>query len=169
MLEKEEVYKVLDHFRRRVIKEAKSNLTRLGKNASSDLYGSLDSELDVHKQSFSLQFFMMDYGEYIDKGVSGKKRRYNTPYSYTNKQPPSRAFEKWIKQKGIQPRDRETGRFMKTKTLSYLIARSVFNNGIKPSMFFTKPFEREFLKLDEELLDAFGLDIDEFLEQTLNA
>ena len=36
-------------------------------------------------------------------------------------------------------------------------------------MFFTKPFEREFAKLDQDLVEAFGLDIDEFLEQTLNA
>lgn len=168
MLKQEEVYKVLDKFRREVIKQARRNLTRLNKNASKDLHSSLDSELDVHRQSFSLQFFMMPYGEYIDKGVSGKKRKYNTPYSYTNKMPPSRVFEKWIRQKGIRGRN-EKGQFMKVKTLSYLIARSIFNKGIKPSLFFTKPFEREFAKLDEELITAFGLDIDEFLEQTLNA
>lgn len=168
MLDQEEVYKVLDKFRRSVIKQAKSNLSRLNKNASKDLHSSLDSDLDVHKNSFSLQFFMMEYGEYLDKGVSGKRKKYNTPYSYTTKRPPSRVFEKWIRQKGIQGRNKK-GQFMKVKTLSFLIARSVFNNGIKPTMFFTKPFEREFAKLDADLLEAFGLDIDEFLEQTLNA
>ena len=168
MLDQDKTKKVLDSFRRRVIKEARRNLTRLNKNASKDLHSSLDSELEVHKQSFSLQFFMMEYGEYLDKGVSGKRRKYNTPYSYTNKRPPSRVFEKWIRQKGIVGRNKK-GQFMKVKTLSYLIARSVYNNGIKPSMFFTKPFEKEFMKLDTELIEAFGLDIDEFLEQTLNA
>lgn len=168
MLEQEEVYKVLDKFRRRVIAEARRNLSRMGKNASKDLHSSLDSELDVHKQSFSLQFFMMEYGEYVDKGVSGKRKKYNTPYSYTSKRPPSRVFEKWIRQKGIRGRN-EKGQFMKVKTLSYLIARSIYNNGMKPSLFFTKPFEREFARLDEELVEAFGLDIDEFLEQALNA
>ena len=168
MLDKENVYQVLDKFRKRVIAEARKNLTRMNKNASKDLHSSLDSELNVSKQSFSLQFFMMEYGEYLDKGVSGKKKKYNTPYSYTNKMPPSKVFEKWVKQKGIQGRDKK-GRFIKRKSLTYLIARSVFNNGIKPSMFFTKPFEREFDKLDNDLIEAFGLDIDEFLEQTLNA
>ena len=94
MLEQEEVYKVLDKFRRSVIKQAKSNLTRLNKNASKDLHSSLDSELKVHRQSFSLQFFMMEYGEYLDKGVSGKKKKYNTPYEYTNQVPSGRHFEK---------------------------------------------------------------------------
>ena len=168
MLDQEHVYKVLDKFRKRVITEARKNLTRLKKNASSDLYGSLDSELDVNPRSFSLQFFMADYGKFVDEGVSGKNKKYNTPYSYTTKMPPPRAFEKWISTRGIQGRDKK-GRFMSHKTLSFLIARSVFNNGMKPSLFFTKPFEREFMKLDNELLEAFGLDIDEFLEQTLNA
>lgn len=168
MLDQQHVYQVLDKFRKRVITEARKNLTRLGKNASSDLYGSLDSELDVNPRSFSLQFFMADYGKFVDEGVSGKNKKYNTPYSYTTKMPPSRVFDKWIKTKGIKGRDKK-GRFMSHKTLSFLIARSIFNNGMKPSLFFTKPFEREFLKIDNELLEAFGLDIDEFLEQTLNA
>ena len=161
-------YDILDKFRKRVIAEARRNLTRMNKNASKDLHSSLDSELSVGPNSFSLQFFMMEYGEYIDKGVSGKKKKYNTPYSYTNKMPPSRVFDKWVRQKGIQGRDKK-GRFITNKSLTYLIARSVFNNGLKPSLFFTKPFEREFAKLDQELVEAFGLDIDEFLESVLNA
>lgn len=169
MLSKEHVYDTLDKFRKRVIAEARKNLTRMNKNSSKDLHSSLDSELEVSRQSFSLQFFMMEYGEYVDKGVSGKKKKYNTPYSYTTKMPPSRVFDKWMIRKGLDGvRDKE-GKFIKRKSLSYLIARSVFNNGLKPSLFFTKPFEREFMKLDKDLLEAFGLDIDEFLEQTLNA
>lgn len=168
MLDQENVYKILDKFRKRVIAEARRNLTRMNKNASKDLHSSLDSELAVSPRSFSLQFFMADYGKFIDEGVSGKKKRYNTPYYFKSKMPPPRVFDKWAKQRGIQGRDKK-GRFITQKSLSFLIARSVFNNGIKPSMFFTKPFEREFMKLDQDLLEAFGLDIDEFLEQTLNA
>ena len=176
MLDQQHVYQVLDKFRKRVITEARKNLTRLKKNASSDLYGSLDSELDVNPRSFSLQFFMADYGKFVDEGVSGKNKKYNTPYEYTTKMPPPRVFDKWMIRKGIVPRDKG-GKFAKRsidsvgfkKSLSFLIARSIFYNGMKPSLFFTKPFEREFLKIDNELLEAFGLDIDEFLEQTLNA
>ena len=168
MLDQEHVYKVLDKFRKRVITDARKNLTRLGKNASSDLYGSLDSELEVSRNSFSLQFFMADYGKFVDEGVSGKNKKHNTPYEYTTKMPPPRVFDKWMVRRGIAPRD-TGGKFTSRKSLSYLIARSVFNNGLKPSLFFTKPFEREFMKLDNDLLEAFGLDIDEFLEQTLNA
>lgn len=168
MLNQDRTRDILDKFRKRVIAEARKNLTRMNKNTSKDLHSSLDSELEVSKNSFSLQFFMLDYGKFVDEGVSGTKKKYNTPYSYTTKMPPSKVFDKWIVRRGIAPRD-EGGKFKSRKSLSYLIARSVFQNGLKPSLFFTKPFEREFMKLDEDLIEAFGLDIDEFLEQTLNA
>ncbi len=36
---------------------------------------------------------------------------------------------------------------------------------LKPTMFFTKPFEDAFLRLPEDVIEKFGLDVDEFLEQ----
>ena len=81
--------------------------------------------------------------------------------------PPSKVFEQWVKNKGIKGRDKK-GRFITTKSLTFLIARGIFNNGIKPSLFFTKPFENEYKKLSNDLVEAFGLDIDEFLKYTVN-
>ena len=43
---------------------------------------------------------------------------------------------------------------------------SIYKKGIKPSLFFTKPFEQAFKKLPEELTEAFGLDIRNFLQYT---
>jgi len=156
----------LNAFRKHVITEARKNLTRNKKNASKTLYNDLDSFLKVSANSFELGFTMPLYGEFQDQGVSGKKKKYNTPFSYTNKMPPSDVFEAWIKRKGIKGRDKK-GRFITHKTLSYLIARSVFNNGIKPSLFFTRPFELAYKRLGDDIIEAFGLDIDEFLEYTL--
>jgi hypothetical protein len=110
---------------------------------------------------------MSPYGQFVDKGVSGKKKKYNTPFSYKSKMPPSSVFEKWIKNKGIKGRNKK-GQFITSKSLSYLIARSIFNKGIKPSLFFTKPFNNEYKKLSNDLVEAFGLDIDKFLNYTLN-
>lgn len=157
----------LELFEKRVIQQAKSNLTKQKKKASGNLYNSIDSELNVHKQSFSLEFMMSPYGQFVDKGVSGKKKKYNTPFSYKSKMPPSSVFEKWIKNKGIKGRNKK-GQFITSKSLSYLIARSIFNKGIKPSLFFTKPFNNEYKKLSNDLVEAFGLDIDKFLNYTLN-
>jgi hypothetical protein len=156
----------LNAFRKHVITEARKNLTRNKKNASKTLYNEMSSFLKVSKNSFELGFEMPIYGQFQDQGVSGKKKKYNTPFSYKSKMPPSKIFEDWIKRKGIKGRDKQ-GRFITHKTLSYLIARSVFNNGIKPSLFFTRPFELAYKRLGDDIIESFGLDIDEFLQYTL--
>jgi hypothetical protein len=156
----------LNAFRKHVITEARKNLTRNKKNASKTLYNEMSSFLKVSKNSFELSFDMPIYGEFQDKGVSGVKKKYNTPFSYKSKMPPLDVFEAWIKRKGIKGRDKR-GRFITNKSLSYLIARSVFNNGIKPSLFFTRPFELAYKRLGDDVINAFGLDIDDFLAFTL--
>ena len=156
----------LNAFRKHVITEARKNLTRNKKNASKTLYNDMSSFLKVSKNSFELGFEMPIYGQFQDQGVSGKKKKYDTPFSYKKKMPPSDVFEAWIKRKGIKGRDKR-GRFITNKSLSYLIARSVFNNGIKPSLFFTRPFELAYKRLGDDIIEAFGLDIDEFLKYTL--
>ncbi len=156
----------LNAFRKHVITEARKNLTRNKKNASKTLYNDMNSFLKVSKNSFELGFEMPIYGQFQDQGVSGIKKKYDTPFSYKKKMPPLDVFEAWIKRKGIKGRDKR-GRFITNKSLSYLIARSVFNNGIKPSLFFTRPFELAYKRLGDDVIQAFGLDIDEFLEYTL--
>ena len=163
-----EVQKELELFKKRVIQQAKSNLTKMGKNSTGALHKGLKGDVTVFSTgNFALEFDLGKYGEFQDKGVSGKKKKYDTPFSYKNKMPPSKVFEQWVKNKGIKGRDKK-GRFITTKSLTFLIARGIFNNGIKPSLFFTKPFENEYKKLSEDLVTAFGLDIDEFLKYTVN-
>ena len=146
----------LNKFRDYVISQAKANLTRQRKNVSKGLYNSIKGNVKANPNSFEMDFSMEDYGFYQDKGVSGIKKKYNTDYKYTNKMPPAKAFDKWVVRKGLAPR--EKGKFKNRKSLSFAIARSVYINGIKPSLFFTKPFEKAFKRLPEDLVEAFGLD-----------
>ena len=156
----------LRDFAKSVIRNAKRNLKRKKSN-TRNLEGSLDYDLKVHKNSFSLSFYMLPYGEFVDQGVSGKKKKYNTPFSFKSKMPPSKPIDKWIRQRGIKGRGKD-GRFITNKSLSFLIRRSIFNNGIKPSLFFTRPFENAFKKLPNELIEQFGLDVDNFIDETLS-
>ena len=155
-MQKTEVQKELEKFRDYVISQSRSNLSRLKKNSSKRLYQSIKGDVKAMPNSMSIQFSMEDYGIFQDVGVSGKKKKYNTPYSYKSKMPPPKAFDKWIVRKGLAPR--EKGKFKSRKGLSFAIARSVFMNGIKPSLFFTKPFEAAYKKLPEELVEKYGLD-----------
>ena len=163
----ENVQKELNAFAKYVISQSRANLTRAKKNSSKQLYNSLDSDLKVSENSFSLSFLMEDYGVFQDKGVSGVKKKYNTPYSYTTKMPPPSKMDKWIVRRGIAPRD-DKGKFISRKSLQFMIARSIFNNGIKPSLFFTKPFKKAFKNLDKDIVKAFKLDVEQLLETTIN-
>lgn len=174
MLNKEETQKQLDKFRKYVIQQAKSNLSKSKKNSSKKLYDSINGVSKVNPNSISLYFEMLDYGLYQDKGVQGLKSNYlenkNTPYSY-KKGVPSRQMiknlDKWIVRKGIAPRDSK-GRLMNRKGLKFAIAKSIFNKGIKASLFFTKPFEKAYKNLPNELISAYGLDITKIFTDTID-
>ena len=165
-MKKSEVQKSLERFRNHVISVSRRNLTRLRKNTSKKLYDSLKGNLKVSTNSFELEFSMEDYGLFQDKGVSGTKKKYNTPYSYKSKMPPVKAFDKWLVRKGIAPR--KNGKFASRKSLAFLIARSVYRNGIKPSLFFTKPFEAAYKNLPQELIEKYGLDAIDLYNQQIN-
>jgi hypothetical protein len=155
----------LNKFRDYVVSQAKSNLTRQGKNSSKSLYNSIKGNVKANPNSFEMDFSMEEYGFYQDKGVSGIKKKYNTDFKYTNKMPPAKAFDKWVVRKGLAPR--EKGKFKSRKSLSFAIARSVYINGIKPSLFFTKPFEKAIKRLPDDLVEAFGLDAIKLFNNTV--
>lgn len=162
------VQQELNRFAKYVISQSRANLTRGKKNSSKELYNSLKSNLNVSPNSFGLKFLMEDYGVFQDKGVSGKKVKYNTPFSYKDKMPPPSKLDKWIVRKGLKgTRDKE-GRFISRKSLQFMIARSIFNKGIKPSMFFTKPFKKAFDNLPKDIVEAYKLDVEELIKYTTN-
>ena len=154
-----ETQKALNAFGKYVVQQSRSNLTKNKKNSTKKLYDSLDYEVNVGANDLSVIFSMEDYGKFQDLGVSGVKKKYNTPYSYTSKMPPAKAFSDWVVRKGLEGIRDEKGRFIKRKSLQFLIARSIYNKGIKPSLFFTKPFEKAFERLPQELQEKFGIDL----------
>ena len=162
------VQQELNRFAKYVITQSKANLTKGKKNSSKALYNSLDYDINVSPNSFSLSFLMEDYGVFQDKGVSGIKKKYNTPYSYTNKMPPPSKMDKWIVRKGLKGVRGKDGKFLPRKTLQFLVARSIFFKGIKPSLFFTKPFKKAFTNLDKDIIKAYQLDVEELLKFTTN-
>jgi hypothetical protein len=161
-----EVRKELEKFKNAVIKESRNNLKNMRKDTFGKLSKSLRGQVKVSKNSFEFDFMMEEYGIYQDKGVSGIKKKYNTPHKYTNKMPPTKALDKWIVKKGIAPRD-DKGKFLSREGLKFAIARKIYINGIKPSLFFTKPFEKYYKRLPNQLITKYGLDLDKFIEFSL--
>lgn len=159
-MEVNNVKNALEQFSRGVVEKAKRNLP------NGRLQKSIGYELEIHKNSFSLSFLMEDYGKFQDLGVSGKEKKFNTPYSFKNDMPHPKVFDKWTIKRGLAPRSK-TGQFQSRKSLKFALSRHIFKNGIKPKMFFTNPFKSEFQELPKELVEMYGLDVENFIKFTL--
>jgi hypothetical protein len=169
----DETREALNKFAKYVIQQSRSNLTKSDKNVSKELYNSLDYDLTVSKNSFSLSLLMEDYGVFQDKGVKGKTssaKAPNSPFQFGSgtgkKGGLTNGIDKWVRRRRFQFRDKK-GKFMSYQSTAFLITRSIYNKGIKPSMFFTKPFEKAFKGLNEELIKAYALDVEKFMATTI--
>ena len=175
-MDNKQTYKYLNDFAKYVIQQSRSNLTKSNKNSSKSLYNSLDSEIEVSANSFRLAFLMEDYGKFIDKGVQGSnpngikkgvQKAPNSEYRFKSKSIPTKVLDKWVIKKGIAPRNK-SGKFLSREGLKFAIAKSIALQGIRPSLFFTRPFEAAFQNLPDELVQAYGLDVEQFLKYTIN-
>ena len=173
---------VLEAYKKYVIQQARSNLSKGNKNYSKNLYNNIKGEILEENNYFILGFEMPDYGFYQDEGVKGAdptqvsknakikgQQAPNSRFSFKTKRPPSTLIEQWAKKRNIRLRDAK-GRYTKGnyKTIGIIIAKNIWARGIKPSLFFTKPFEAGYKKyIDTDLIKAFGSDIDTLIDYTL--
>lgn len=160
---------VLNKFGKYVTSQAKANLTRQKRNVGKTLYNSIGYDFKVNRASgkFYFKFYMEDYGQYQDLGVHGKKSSpisaQGSPFKYTNKMPPPKAFGQWAIKRGLDGvRDKKTGRFISRKSLQYAIARSIYNHGIPATKFFSKPFGVAFKNLPPDIVSAFKIQQSDF-------
>ena len=173
MLADKSIQEELNKFAKYVIQQSRSNLSKSDKNVSKELYNSLGYNVEVTSKGAELGFSMEQYGEFQDKGVRGKSssaKAPNSPFRFGSgtgkKGGLTNSIDKWVRRRGIQFKDRKSGRFLSYQSTAFLISRSIYQKGIKPSLFFTKPFEEAFEKLPVEVLEAFGLDMDDFFGYT---
>lgn len=166
MLERDNVKKELNLFGKEVVSKSRFNFRP--HNASGKGARTIKYDLEVFKSgSFSLTFSMADYMEYQDKGVSGKQRKFATPYRYTTKKPPAGAFDRWSIRRGIAPRN-EQGQFLKRKQVNFALSNYIYKMGITPKKFFTNAFKMAFKDLPDDLIEAYGLDVEVLIKTTLN-
>jgi hypothetical protein len=170
----------LDRFSKRVINTAKENLRHDKKRVTSVLYNSIKPQLKVSARSFSLTFKLGAYGQFVDKGVKGanpngsarwRQKAPNSPFKFKSSKTSinTSSLDTWMKIKGIKPKNLKGQKSINQNSLRYLIGRSIHGQGIKPSLFFTKAFEKEYKNLSKGLITTFGLDVvEEFRNFTLD-
>ena len=174
MLNNTETLNTLQAFNKYVIQQARTNLTKGNKNVSKKLYDSLKAQTKVNPNSIENYIEMEQYGQFLDLGVKGKvssQRAPNSPFKYGSgtgkKGGLTEGIRGWVKARRFQFKNRETGKFMSYEQTAQLITRSIYLKGTKPTLFFSKPFAKGFESLPEELIKAYGLDIESFLKFTL--
>lgn len=171
----EHTQKTLEKFRDYVIQQSRSNLTKGNKNASKNLYNQIKGDVKVSKNSFELSFDMPIYGQFQDKGVKGKfasLKAPNSPFKFGSGTGPkgglTKGIKEWVKRRGFQFRDKKSGRFLSYEQTAFLISRSIYTTGLRPSLFFTKPFEAGYKKyIDDDLINQFALDVEDLMQFTL--
>ena len=162
------IERYLNSFGKQVVNRSKANLGK-AKGGNTKLAQSIKFEVKTDPDGFVVKFYMADYGTFLDKGVSGNKKKQSyknyenqtesSPYSYTTKQPPADILSKWIKKKGIKGRDKKTGRFISNMSLAFLIGRKIKRDGIKSLSFFQKPLGLGMKQFGKHLLGAITTDI----------
>ena len=159
---------ILNKYGKYVVQQSKSNLTK-DKKGGGDLYNSVSYKIEKSEDDFLLDFLMEDYGAFVDRGVKGKTSTYPqtsaalSKFQYGSGTGPKGGLTKginaWLKKKRFQFRDKK-GRFMSYESMTYLIARSIYNKGIEATEFFSKPFDRVLKEVPIELVKAFKLDVE---------
>tara|TARA_R110000787_G_scaffold114708_2_gene224530 strand:+ start:63 stop:632 length:570 start_codon:yes stop_codon:yes gene_type:complete len=175
------VENALNKFGKYVIQQSKSNLSKDNMN-SGDLYNTLAYDLTNEQSAFLLDFIMEDYGMFQDAGVFGKNpslvkngkqkgkhtdsvftgaKGIKNKFSYNLKMPPLSPLMNWAKYKNIRFRDSK-GQYKRGnyKTIGFWLQKRIFAQGLKPTLFFSKPFKAAFNRLPEDLLKAFKLDVE---------
>lgn len=155
----------LDKFQKYVVSQSKRNLTLKNKNVSKKLYNSIKGDVKQSPNSIQVLFTMLEYGFFQDQGVKGvKSGRSLSGFAYKDKMPPAQAFDQWNIKRGFAPRDKN-GKFLSRKSLNFAMARHVYNYGIKPTEFFSKPFDQAFKNLPQEVVETYGLEADRLFDQ----
>ncbi len=164
----ENIENYLNSFGKQVVNRAKGNLQK-SKGGGTNLESSIRFEIVSDAKGFTVQFYMESYGTFVDKGVSGnkKKRKFkdyknqliSSPYSYTSKQPPPNILAKWISKKGIKGRDKKSGKFISNLSLAFIIGRKIKRDGIQGISFFQKPLALGLKQYGKDLLGALKEDI----------
>ena len=151
----ENTQKALNKFGKYLVKESRKNLTRKKKNVTNSLYESLDFDVKAMPNSFEFDFLMNEYGEWVDKGRKAGK---NPPFS---------PLRKWVQDRRIQFRSNK-GKFQSYDQTAWAIVKSIGKKGIPASNFYSRPFNLGYAKLPNEIVEAYALDVEDFLEFTID-
>jgi hypothetical protein len=162
MIPREEAAAILDDFAKKVIQQARRNLTIFSGNKTLSLHKSFERDIEVFQEGIDVVITANDYWKFKNYGVKGivsgnslKGFRFKSKGGLKGMPPPS-AFK-----------TDKINRLVSDQQ-AFASAVNVFKFGIKPTEFFTRPFKEAFDKLAKELEEAYAIDVEEYLHTTLD-
>lgn len=167
--------KSLNDFAKKVVSNARRNLTSRKKNVTKRLHKSIRYEIIIKDDNkMAVMFRMEDYGQYQDLGVKGAKpsmikngrqKAPNSPFEFGSgkgKGSLRKALDRWIVKRGIAPRSK-SGKFMSRDGIKFAMAKSIYFQGIKPSYFFRDAVDKAYDKFPDEIANVVSRDIEGLL------
>ena len=80
-----ELKKVLGGYAKFLVNQSRANLEEEGKNSSGNLSNSIRQVVEMKPNGFELIIYGLDYGKFVDQGVSGTSsvdKAPNSPYKF---------------------------------------------------------------------------------------
>ena len=164
-----------------VVKKARKNLKNKQTN-SNTLYRNIDYVVTSTRNTVEVDWFFGsadDYWEFVDQGVvgsggfkgSGKMRGQGSPFKFKGKNIARGVVAKWIANKPLRLRGVD-GKFMEKNqqninSAAFLIGRAIAQRGLTRTLFFTKPYDKEAMKYEDRIVQAFADDLEIELEQNI--
>jgi hypothetical protein len=165
-LELEATQKALSKFGKDVIIKAATYLqTRKRGYDTGKLMKSLDYDLGVAANSISLKIRMEDYGLAINEGRGKSGGGSGVLYP---------KILEWVKRKGLRPRNSKgqyeawRNKAQQQRGIAYVVTRKIHRFGYKGTGFFDDAFAQSYKKLPKKLTQAFALDLENFLNFTID-
>mgnify|MGYP000017545597 CR=1 FL=1 len=147
-------------------------LDTINKTNTGNLAKSLRFEVRRDAEAIIMEFKGANYSEFVRLGVQGigpgRNKAPGSPFKFgsgkhTGTSTLRGAIDKWVITKGLGGTRDKKGRFIKRKSLVYLISRSIYRFGIRPTNFVFPFFKRM-----DELTALIGTGLaDEIREQII--
>ena len=162
----EDLISTLNTWGESVVQDMVVFLDTINKTNTGQLANSLRASARIEGEKIYLEFFGADYSEYVRQGVQGSvssAKAPNSPFRFGTgsgeKGGLGRAVDRWVITKGIDGIRDEKGRFIKRKSLVFLISRKIYRFGIQPTNFIFPFYQRR-----EELNKLIGVEFAKRIE-----
>jgi hypothetical protein len=168
-----ELYDSLTDYWQKIVDDLVKSLYDVGRVASGATAQSIGAlnpmPITLTSTGFKVQISMPKYYQFIDEGVSGTKNNTNiSRFKYKTKLPNISAIRKFMVNRGIndfsdikskrgyKPKNTTSGKRRDAeeirKSIAYVIARSIFENGVEPTNFYSNVInDQELIEFERQL------------------